>query len=457
MGTTKQTSARAIVAALAFLLPLGWGCGGGHGTAGPDGGGGIGGGGGGGSGHDGGADAGGAIPLDQLCDAYTTALCTAFTQCGSNSFRDMDHCRAETECFGVRTLMSQVAAGAVAYDATKAGACQARFLADPCNFAFFITWPEVYQVFAECPGTLTPMRHAGDPCDETGECTSDSYCKKSGYVCPGICTPFVKVGDTCASGAGATPCAPGTECLDGACRLPRKAGDACASSGGCGWAIETCPNGRPNCAEPNNLWCDLGGTGTCQPGVGLGATCGTVTRSGATTTIGCDSTLWCDAFLNQSGTCRAAGGAGAPCSQFNCQPGFHCVGDFDVGPSATLGTCVPPVALGDACGVDSDCASGLVCGVQGTCATPAGLNEACSSDSSCQAGLFCTDSYVCLAARYPGDPCGDADSACAHGICRAGTCVDHAKAGQPCAGVTDCVTADMCRNGACADTYVCDN
>jgi len=433
------------------------GSGGAGGAAGSSGGGGVSARGGAGGSAAGAGGSVAALPLDQLCGAYTTALCSYFIQCFAADFRDMNHCLAETECFGVRTLVSEVAAGAVGYDPTAAAACQARFLSDPCNFAFFITWPQVFQVLGDCPGTLTPMRHAGDPCDETRECTSDSFCKKgsNGLICPGTCTPYKKVGEACDA---TMPCLPGTICLEGTCAPPPQAGDACATPRSCGYDIVFCINGDPSCGH-DNLWCDLGGTGTCKKGVGLGATCGTVTSNGVTTTVQCNPAFWCDAFMNQAGTCRVFGEAGAPCNSLGCKPEFHCEGS-EIGPTPTLGTCKPAVAMGGDCSYGGVCASGLVCSSDTiTCGPPPGLHGSCSYDAGCQTGLFCSqDAFVCLMPRYPGESCGDPDSACVHGICRAGTCVDHGKEGQPCDDNLPCVTGDSCTtSGTCKDTYVCAN
>jgi hypothetical protein len=432
--------------ACVLAASLASGCG--KGSAAADGGGAVDG----GPGPDGGAVTGQPIPLDQLCAAYTTALCTYFTQCGDFDFKDINHCIAETDCLGVATLATEVAAGAIGYDPAGAGTCEARFLADPCHFGTFLFTPTIFEVLAQCPGTLAPKRGAGEPCADTRECPSGHYCQKSGggRTCPGVCTAYGKVGDACSTSAA---CAPGMVCRDGTCHLYAKAGDACAAPADCGPTLICLDD--PTCTT-DNLWCDVAGTRTCQKGVGLGATCGTVTSNGATTTINCESGLWCDAFLNQSGTCRVPGGAGAPCSFGYCMPGLHCEGDVGVGPMATLGTCVAPAPVGGACKFTSECASDLAC-FDSMCAARAGLNESCSGDADCQSGLFCaSSSYVCLTARYPGESCADAGSGCVHSLCRAGTCVDHAKAGQPCATGDDCVSGD-CRNGICKDWQVCSN
>lgn len=447
IGSSARRSARSLIA-VSLLLGLPAGCGKGGGAAVKDAGGsgGIAGQGGaaGRAPTDAGQDAGQALPLDSLCAAYTNDLCVFLIQCGGADFKDMAQCLAETDCLGVARLVSEVAAGAVGYDAAAAGACQARFLADPCHFGTFLFVPEVFEVLSQCPGTLTPKRAVGDPCVYISECAAGSYCKRTvPAVCPGTCTPYQSVGETCAPGVSA--CAPGNYCIDGTCHVAPKPGDACTTDVECG------PIGGTN-----PLWCDAGGTGTCQTGVAVGGTCGeTSPDAGVESTIYCAPPAWCDAlFVNQSGTCRALGGAGGPCNDSGCQSGFHCVGYVSLGSNATLGTCVGPGANGDACTFSSDCAAGLGC-PSGTCVPPVAVNGACSVDTDCQSGLFCSDD-VCLSARYPGDSCADASSACVHSLCKAGTCVDYIKAGQPCTAGTDCISG-TCTNGVCLDTSVCGN
>ena len=435
-----------VAVALGLVEGFGLGCNGGG--AGKTDGGGAGGHGGQGGQVDGGSVAGQPIPLNQLCANYTTDLCVYLTQCESSDFRDMAQCIAETDCLGVATLTSEVAAGAVGYDATAAGACQARFLADPCHFATYLFTPNVYAVLDQCPGTLTPMRGAGGACDDTSECLAGFYCQRAGGLCPGACTAYQGIGDSCSTGAR---CAPGNSCSNGMCRAPAKAGDPCASDTDCGGVIYTCP-ADPPCGD--NLWCDIGGSGTCQKGLGVGATCGVVTADGGSNTaIACEDTAWCDAPFDKSGTCQAFGGAATPCNQFGCATGFHCSGYMVSGTTMqTLGTCVPPGSQGDPCVAYTDCVAGLGC-PSGTCMPPIGLNGVCMIDSDCQSGLFCSNG-VCLTARYPGDPCTDAISACVHSLCSSGVCVDHIKAGQPCSANAACVSG-TCASGVCADTSVC--
>jgi O-methyltransferase involved in polyketide biosynthesis len=439
--------------ALVLTLALGAGCGGGAAAGRPGGSAGMAGHAGAGGRADGGQGGGPGISLDTLCTAYTNDLCVYLTQCETTPYKDVAQCLAETDCLGVATLIKDVAAGAVGYDATAAAACQAKFLADPCHFGSFLFTPDVFQVLSDCPGTLTPKRAAGDPCADTSECLDGNFCGKTNGACPGTCKPYQPVGASCGAGA---PCVPGANCYRGTCRSGYpKPGDPCTTAADCLDPIVICLN-DPSCTpSQNTIWCDVNGTKTCQAGVGAGAACGLISNdAGTPTTVVCGANLWCDAFPNQAGTCHAFGGAGTPCNEYGCATGFQCFGYPGDGPSPALGTCQPPVGAGQMCTLYADCAAGLGC-PSGTCVPPTGLNGVCDIDSDCQSGLFCSGN-VCLNARYPGDSCADATSACVFGVCKSGVCVDHTKAGQPCTASADCISG-TCTNGVCFDRSVCPN
>jgi hypothetical protein len=455
MGARTRRGASRNLLAVLVMLGAGPGCGKGGGAAAVDGGGGAGTGGHGGAGGrtDGGQEAGQAIPLDGLCSAYTTDLCVYLTQCESTPYKDIKQCVAETDCLGVATLTKEVAAGAVVYDPTAAGACQAKFLADPCHFASFLLTPDVFQVLSHCPGTLTPRRAIGEPCANSSECAAGSACTKTNGLCPGTCTAYKAAGETCGTGS---PCSPGLHCLNGTCRSSYpNPGDPCATAADCQDPIVICVN-DPSCTPSvNTIWCDVAGTRTCQPGVGAGAACGVISNdAGTATTVVCGANLWCDAFPNQAGICRTFGGAGEPCNAYGCATGFRCFGYPGDGPTPVLGTCQSPHGSGEACAEYADCAPGLGC-PSSTCVPPTSLGGVCDIDGDCQPGLFCSGN-VCLNARYPGDSCADANSACVFGVCRSGVCVDHVKAGQPCAANADCISG-TCASGACLDRSVCPN
>jgi hypothetical protein len=417
-------------------------------------------GGGGGPPGDGGAGADGSeaidaapIALADLCPLFTRDLCTYLMQCDQAPYRDLAHCEAELDCYGLPQLQAAAAEGGVIYDPAKVGACDARFRADPCGFAFFLFTPDIFEVLALCPGSLTPELGDGGACVSSGECTQGLYCNKPSG-CPGTCTPFSQAGQSC---TGSLLCAQGLDCtsmttgpLTDVCENPPKAGDPCTND--CG-STENCPADPSACASVDNLWCDST-SHTCKPGVGEGAACGPQGDAGAAgAQIACASSYWCDqVFLDQPGTCRAASAAGGPCNDTGCAAGLHCTGYVPLGTGAQLGTCIGPSPDGGPCTRSADCQGNAYCG-NGTCGGGLPYGSTCTQDTDCQAGLTCS-SGTCLHAAYPGDACDGTTTVCVLSLCKSGTCVDHAKVGQPCTTGTDCATG-TCYQGACADTSVC--
>jgi hypothetical protein len=388
---------------------------------------------------------GAPIPLQDLCPVFTQDLCTYLIQCVGAPYCDMSQCLAENTCYGLPQLTEAASAGAVIYDPGKVGDCDARFRSDPCHFATFLFVPDIFEVLAFCPGTITPELGAGEACVSSGECTSGLFCLKPvSRDCPGVCTALAKAGESC---AGGVQCETNLLCDDSnVCKPFASAGTPCATAQDCG-PIVVCLD-DPSCTNPN-LWCDTT-SGTCKPGVTEGEAC-SATPAGQTL---CAEGLWCtEAFLTKQGTCRALGGAGAPCNPLGgCQQGLHCDG-YQIA-SDTPGQCASPAGLGGACSLATDCMSGLTCD-NGACSQLLGVGGACGSDSDCQKGLTCSAGR-CLKALCPGAACTDPDATCVLSLCKNGTCQNHAQVGQPCTTGTDCTTGS-CLGGTCADTSVCAN
>jgi hypothetical protein len=388
-------------------------------------------------------------------------------QCNHAPYRDLMHCDAELDCYGLPQLQMAAASGAVIYDPGQVGMCNARFLSDPCAFGFFLFTPDIFEVLALCPGTIAPQLKAGEACVSSGECMQGLYCSKPSG-CPGTCTPFAQVGQSC---AGVAQCDPKLDCTTQSgfaqdasagssdlCEVPPKAGDPCTNGNCGGWS--NCPADPAFCSGVVNLWCDRT-SNTCQPGAGEGAPCGPPSSDAGpmSNNVVCASNLWCDqVFIDQPGTCRAASGMGGPCNDIGCGVGLHCAGYVSLGPGATLGTCVGLSAAGGPCRVPEDCQGGAYCG-NGTCGGGKAVGSTCQQDTDCQKGLTCASgasgtSSTCEHAAYPGDPCDGVTNVCVLSLCRNGMCVDHAKVGQPCTANTDCATG-TCYQGTCADTSVC--
>ena len=126
------------------------------------------------------------------------------------------------------------------------------------------------------------------------------------------------------------------------------------------------------------------------------------------------------------GVCERLKAAGEACERGQCQPGSSCQD----------GVCAALLPLGAPCliGEDQPCAAPNHCtsGLQGTCVAPLALGEACEPwsgpNNPCAPGGICPsyvitpDTFTCRpGGRRDGEPCGDADQ-CVSGVCQQSTC-----------------------------------
>lgn len=398
------------------------------------------------------------LALADLCPVFTQDLCTYLMQCNGTPYQNMAQCLSENTCYGVPDLARAASEGAVVYDPSKVGQCDAVFRADPCGFGLFLFSTDIFDVLSYCPGALTPELKAGDACVASGECASGLYCNKTGGACPGTCTAYSAAGEPC--DVNGLLCGQNLVCRSNMCIPLASVGSSCATAADC--PSEICIGVDSGyCA---NLWCDPA-TNTCAAGVGAGQACGP-TDAGAN--VVCANEFSC-VSLELAGTCAAPGPVGAACTfDSDCQTGLHCDG-FVI--TRQLGQCAAPLPIGASCNSTVACAAGLFCkydaqGLNGACATPSGPGDFCtSSDSDCQPGLTCQVAATvngraqseCLTKAYPPAPCGDGGtSICIESLCKNGQCVDYANVGDPCVTNGDCTTG-ACLGGKCADTTVCSN
>ncbi|MEQ8453929.1 MAG: matrixin family metalloprotease [Sandaracinaceae bacterium] len=212
------------------------------------------------------------------------------------------------------------------------------------------------------------------------ECAVDADCGAGERCAAGSCVP---------SGAGlGDPCARHDDCGAGACLA-----GVCTQS--CDWPGGACPDG---------FYCDGGATGACGPGACLpgragpgadGDPCGAHTDCGS---------LHC--FAGRCGTACDPSTVGA------CPGGGIC----QVGELACRGACGVTGSLGDPCAGNPDCASGL-------CASRDGdgfCTEICDPSSPCGPGFRCVADgavSVCVPdGGALGQRCGG-NGDCASGIC----------------------------------------
>lgn len=380
------------------------------------------------------------IELEDLCPLYTQDLCIYLQECNDAPYRDQEHCEQELQCFGLPQLEDSAENGRVLYDPKAVGSCHARFIDDPCGFAFFFFTPDIYEVLAECEGTLTPQQESGEECLSDGECVS-GYCNKEGRMCPGSCDSFAQEGESCAK----RRCASELDCENGTCRAAIPIGEPCSESGDC-YASSSLRIGG-ELVEGSRV-CDLR-TNTCIASPVLGEACGLIDSGKETQFFAFCDVGWCnDDFAEQpTGTCQPDGGLGDTCG--DCEEGLACIkGDiFDA-----LGTCQEPGSEGTLCFGSSDCSDGLRCSEEGVCASLLREGADCRFDDDCASDI-CGAEGSCIRAAYPGDACG-AEAECVFANCREGVCVRRLRVGESCVEDADCATSE-CVDGTCYDDSVC--
>ncbi len=410
------------------------------------------------------SDAGGpSLPpeLADFCNHIAPKTCEYRDACGYGDTPPLATCETQelNGClFTVSAVVPAIAAGRVAYDASKLDAC----IND--SKATFCDSNRIGPGAASCKQVFRGLVPLGSSCYAPmfsgvgdslmlNECDG-GYCTASYQTCPGRCTKYAA-------------------------------------------ATEACSNSGPYCAD--GLFCD---GANCRPQLGLSAACDDVMRrcapllacgphdaDGAFTCEtkkeegqGCTYDTECYRFICLQGICRA-GHEGESCAAFGkCDPGFKCAGRACVKPLAADAPCTTGyeacadglaceiVGLDDAgspvgachpsrAGTDGQpcfngqCGAGFWCdrsaGFRGTCKSPAGEGGTCEPSvvESCAAGLACNDAKVCQMPGGPGGPCSpDWTRTCADGLaCKPDrTCAPRVGSGQPCTFSAACPPDQYC-------------
>ena len=346
----------------------------------------------GGAANSGGGSAG--IPLADLPAKLAAAMCTAYTNCLGPVFTLF---LAGEDC---QTLMeqrikngtfplyqSEIAAGKINYDPSKAQACIDGLTSLSCANILNRDRPE-------CLAALDGTVDLGQSCTLNEECKGNAICQSSSGTCPGQCVPLLTAGQACT--------------VD----------DDCASG-------LTCSTETKLCVQPSTVDqpCEYGAP-PCSPGLACWGKSDTDKTSGTCKSIGsmfvadgnaaCDFTLGTLCKLGQSCVadsltanntvnwkCLATGTflAGATCKPAMpeaCESGYYC----KTSSGSIMGTCVILPATHEPCAhvFGAQCRPGAAC-IDSVCQNYAANGESCTSDAMCYSEN-CTPSGAC-APRLP--------------------------------------------------------
>ncbi len=152
-------------------------------------------------------------------------------------------------------------------------------------------------------------------------------------------------------------------------------------------------------------------------------------------------------FCTTGGLCADGAGfcrAGQRCAAIPSTDGAHCASRCGEALACVSGQCRAPLAEGETCGDDEDCAAPHRC-IGGVCGVPGGAGAACSADERCALGHEC-DGGTCR-------PIADLSCDRASGVCGAGLecvalrdsrCFPRRPVGATCSGDEFCTPDAFC-------------
>lgn len=283
-----------------------------------------------------------------------------------------------------------------------------------------------------CRGTTcAPPGAAGDSCEDLDDCESPLVCVA------GECGERADVGSTCTED---DLCVFGARCEEGVCvagvRTCGEEGDVCGS----GHVCNTRFVGACEARGAAGTSCDA--NGDCIDGLlCFGGTCSDIVRGDGEgcfdPTAGqlpCGPGLYCN--IDETLTCQARFANGAACTRSSmCPDGSTCV----------AGVCGPSPVAGEMCGIEYDCAPGVLCDATVTCSPPSTVGGECSV-AICAPGLVCRGSLLCEEPVGDGAECfSDIDCIPTH-RCNGfpGVCVPRPADGEPCS-FEECGPSSFCK------------
>ena len=259
----------------------------------------------------------GPIAIDDLFPQYLDALCTFEANCAQEP--DKATCVADDniEEADILTLIADVKAGTITYDADAAGACLAAIRNTSC--ATFAPRAQIADSSELCILTVF-----GGTVPEGGACNSLFECDSGGSALSVNCESTM------------SSCDPATTCCPGTCTAE-------PPTSGSGAVGTTCTTSEDCLAT---LYCSEVTHACKQPGAAAGDACDA--------TDGCDNPLICTQDAQTSmGTCGPQIATGGTCDP---ESNFQCGDSRDYCDSTTL-TCTRRVAVGQTCTDTTPCVS----------------------------------------------------------------------------------------------------
>jgi hypothetical protein len=290
--------------------------------------------------------------IDELPKSTADSLCKAQVACGYAD--SVAACEASLSLvnFQLQTIVADVKAGVIVYDADKAAACFDD-VDTSCQF------PGLARVADDpCASYLVGTVATGGACFYAVECADGAPCNT-----PPSCDPFSMC---CAGGTCGTPAPTNVA-----------SGGACTSSANC----------------TVDAYCKTGGapTGTCAPLVAAGGACGDFDA--------CTNPTICSS-AGSNGTCYTPAPSGGTCDPDVIYLDYQCSDERDYCDSSSK-LCVPRVSAGGACSELVLCAPGAAC-YGGVCVKYVAKGAACdqSNGPACALGSACNNG-ICT-----GEPSG---------------------------------------------------
>jgi hypothetical protein len=319
------------------------------------------------------------VPIGELNAQLARADCDQALRC--HEYDTIDRCLASAPRGPITTsIEAAVAAGLVDYDGEQAAECVAQHEDISCSLVALSSRTEQSAI---CTGVLRAGRKLGDRCALDAECDSRNCggadnCGTD-VCCAGTCVEPHHLSGLHGSCAGIS-CAPDLWC-DGeaTCEPLLPIGSFCYDLGSCAYGLDcsddmcvTSPNQGDPCL-PRMLtgeapWCGANPSlrceplsMTCQPALGVGATCDPVEPFGPCQV----GWLRCDPDAH---TCTPFPRVGEPCDfSVPCEAGAFCTFAGEGGPAI----CLPLVDDGSPCNGGGECASGACSTATQLCVEPA--------------------------------------------------------------------------------------